>query len=675
VLAACAVAARGTSSGAGSLPHLDVIQKAFGKYDVSGVRAHTGGAAAEAAAGLNAKAYATGDHVVLGEDGGDLFTVVHEAVHTLQQRAGIGPAAGIDQGRNDPLEQQANEIAEAVVRGESAEPLLDKYIGDVGGGGGGRGVAAVQRFGNDPDNPAIANIYQGQGTPQERMAALLQSNSPLVTYGTNARDDEEAEITASASYLQERKRDWRAELQNRQQGHQPQWQAWETFQYEMGRVTPGVDPNQTPWFMQNNIGYALNNAHNQQQMQIIGNMRAAPAQDDPQQLLGMSYQRDTMYTIEDNVGSPILNHQGTFDVNTTAQTVAGWTNDVLRIVAGNDELRIRITGAVAGIGQVTVSGTVLPGPQNNGGFGVGTTAQVRTTQATGAVTLHDGTGALRHTVAAGNWTGRLESYAYHQARTRVNEGIGGHVNGARQEIARNRGPAVVLDDTIFQRVDSRYHSDNGDADRGYAQTLGPWRTRLNFRDEPMGDPEVGWDIEVAPYRRLGGDSIFTEAVHPPGGHYQNQLLPANQVNVNDPLWYYNQAASMPNRFVGGRSNSTALYMSSATMLYHANRLSLEDAKDVLAFVIADMVVSGEHSMPECMTTVVMAAGSAEPWTNTPLNLAGATPTLRAWMLLVNDPTKAAMRLEAHASLLRMLGNPHQDLRLVKVMTMLLKELS
>ncbi len=131
---------------------------------------------------------------------------------------------------------------------------------------------------------------------------------------------------------------------------------------------------------------------------------------------------------------------------------------------------------------------------------------------------------------------------------------------------------------------------------------------------------------------------------------------------------------MPDRFVGGRSNSTGLYMSSATMLFHAGRLSIQDAADVLAFVIADMVVSGEHSMPECMTTVVMAAGSAEPWNATPLNLAAATPTLRAWLLLVNAATQQAMLAEARASLLRLLANPAPDPKMVKVLTMLVKAL-
>ena len=211
--------------------------------------------------------------------------------------------------------------------------------------------------------------------------------------------------------------------------------------------------------------------------------------------------------------------------------------------------------------------------------------------------------------AEGGWTGALESYAYHQSRTRFNEGLGMHLPQAGAPEARNRGAQPALDDAKYNEIGARYNNP-ADPNRSYANTLGPARTRLNFHDDPAGPHQVGGDINVAPYRRLGGDSIFTEAAHPAPAAYQNQLQPASAVNVNDPAWYHNQANAMPNRFVGGRSNSTGLYMSSATMLFHAGRLTLTDTADVLAFVIADMVVSGEHSMPECMTTVVMAAGSS-----------------------------------------------------------------
>src|SRR5688572_1482974 len=76
-------------SGAGTpLPHLDAIQRSFGRHDVSGVSAHVGGDAAEASEALGASAYATGDRVAFAGEP-DLHTAAHEAAHTVQQAAGV----------------------------------------------------------------------------------------------------------------------------------------------------------------------------------------------------------------------------------------------------------------------------------------------------------------------------------------------------------------------------------------------------------------------------------------------------------------------------------------------------------------------------------------------------------------------------------------------------------
>jgi len=119
-----AIAARGTSGSAQQLPHLDRIQRAFGRHDVSDVRAVTGGTAAAATQELGARAYATGGTVVLGPQGQDLHTVAHEAAHVIQQRGGVSLAGGV--GRDgDPYERHADAVADRVVAGQSAEALLD----------------------------------------------------------------------------------------------------------------------------------------------------------------------------------------------------------------------------------------------------------------------------------------------------------------------------------------------------------------------------------------------------------------------------------------------------------------------------------------------------------------------------------------------------------------------
>lgn len=125
--------------GAGStLPHLDTIQHAFGDHDVSGVRAHVGGDAAAACEGIGATAYATGQDVAFARQP-DLHLAAHEAAHVIQQRVGVQLAGGVGQS-GDPFEQHADAVADAVVRGESAEALLGAQAH-----GGASGGAAVQR--------------------------------------------------------------------------------------------------------------------------------------------------------------------------------------------------------------------------------------------------------------------------------------------------------------------------------------------------------------------------------------------------------------------------------------------------------------------------------------------------------------------------------------------------
>lgn len=120
-------AAHGISGSAGTLPHHDAIQRSFGRHDVSGIQAHTDSAAQQATQMMGARAYATGDHVVLG-GASDLHTAAHEAAHVVQQRGGVQLAGGVGQ-VGDRYEQHADAVADAVVQGKSAESLLDVYAG------------------------------------------------------------------------------------------------------------------------------------------------------------------------------------------------------------------------------------------------------------------------------------------------------------------------------------------------------------------------------------------------------------------------------------------------------------------------------------------------------------------------------------------------------------------
>ncbi|WP_371515939.1 DUF4157 domain-containing protein [Kitasatospora sp. NBC_01300] len=88
--------------------------------DFSDVRLHTGATARESAAGIGARAYTSGSHIVLGSGGGDKHTLAHELTHVIQQRS--GPVAGTDNGSglrvsdpSDRFEREAEANASRVL--------------------------------------------------------------------------------------------------------------------------------------------------------------------------------------------------------------------------------------------------------------------------------------------------------------------------------------------------------------------------------------------------------------------------------------------------------------------------------------------------------------------------------------------------------------------------------
>jgi hypothetical protein len=144
--AATSIARSGTAGAGGQLPHLARIQSLFGRYDVSGVTAHEGPPAREASRSLGAQAYTHGNAVAFASPP-DLHTAAHEAAHVVQQRSGVQLKGGIDQ-PGDAYEQHADAVADAVVAGRCAVPLLDQIPT------GGQREAAVQRV---PAVPAGSN--------------------------------------------------------------------------------------------------------------------------------------------------------------------------------------------------------------------------------------------------------------------------------------------------------------------------------------------------------------------------------------------------------------------------------------------------------------------------------------------------------------------------------------
>jgi hypothetical protein len=143
-----AAAQRGIAGGSGPLPHLDHIQRLFGRHDVSGVKAHVGGEASEASHAMGAMAFATGDHVGFGS-APDLHTAAHEAAHVVQQRSGVHLRGGVGQ-TGDVYEQHADQVADRVVAGQSAEALLDRHSA-----AGGTPAPAVQRGPSKKKQPRV----------------------------------------------------------------------------------------------------------------------------------------------------------------------------------------------------------------------------------------------------------------------------------------------------------------------------------------------------------------------------------------------------------------------------------------------------------------------------------------------------------------------------------------
>ncbi|MEV0192319.1 DUF4157 domain-containing protein [Kitasatospora purpeofusca] len=92
--------------------------------DFSDVRLHTDTVAQASAAEVGARAYTSGNHVVIGNGGGDRHTLAHELAHVVQQRK--GQVAGTDNGDglkvSDPADRFERE-AEATARRVMSEPV------------------------------------------------------------------------------------------------------------------------------------------------------------------------------------------------------------------------------------------------------------------------------------------------------------------------------------------------------------------------------------------------------------------------------------------------------------------------------------------------------------------------------------------------------------------------
>ena len=152
---------RGVRGPGKPLPYQRQIQRAFGHYDISGIRAHTQPGAVQAARAIGARAYATGSSIAFSESRPSLHTVAHEAAHVVQQRHGVRLKGGVGRA-GDHYEHQADRVADKVVAGQSAVPVLSTNAGSPG-----RPGAEGARAGGDVQMLWDANrVRQQAGEPK-----------------------------------------------------------------------------------------------------------------------------------------------------------------------------------------------------------------------------------------------------------------------------------------------------------------------------------------------------------------------------------------------------------------------------------------------------------------------------------------------------------------------------
>ncbi|MCC6998477.1 MAG: DUF4157 domain-containing protein [Deltaproteobacteria bacterium] len=153
------IASAGVAGASAPLPYQDTIQASFGRHDLGNVRTASNDTAREASAALGAEAYATGDRIAFGATP-DLHLAAHEAAHVVQQRGGVQLSTGVGS-PGDRYEVHAEEVADLVVRGESAEAALDRFAGGRDGAATAAPGAAVQRF-DSPGHVAVGDSVAGE---------------------------------------------------------------------------------------------------------------------------------------------------------------------------------------------------------------------------------------------------------------------------------------------------------------------------------------------------------------------------------------------------------------------------------------------------------------------------------------------------------------------------------
>ena len=149
-------ARRGLKDATLPLPHGEQIQAAFGRHDVSQVRTSVGGSARTANRRMGALAFTSGDRIGF-RDSPSLRLAAHEATHVVQQREGLSLPDNVGRA-GDRWERHADRVADEVVSGRSAEPLLNEVA--------------------TPDTPSSEGV---EGGGDDALAAPAPAVQPQIT--------------------------------------------------------------------------------------------------------------------------------------------------------------------------------------------------------------------------------------------------------------------------------------------------------------------------------------------------------------------------------------------------------------------------------------------------------------------------------------------------------------
>ncbi|MCG8384540.1 MAG: hypothetical protein MJA30_03290 [Cytophagales bacterium] len=584
---------------------------------------------------LNAEATIQGNNIHFAPGKDTDYNIRHEVAHAIDNRLN-GTPKGDQLVNGQKIDTTREKVVDRMVKASTGisfngvNSLRRVYQLET------KKRSPVQLLKNDADTKtenAIDKIILWSGKPgdssKKKAKRLLQSPRKIFWYGKDPKTDEQTEIMGSANYLRKRKIDWKNKF--------GPGLAWQRFQKKIEEQSIEKEMGQLPWFL---AKYKAGDTFSKKVLGYANNQVKNPSKDDPQQIFGSTYSRDISFGTDSDFA--IKDYLGSKKKGRIIQVMDQDYGKVLEVREG-DELYI---------------GTVI----RSHGLGIkkGTTVRLSGT-------------SEKDTTRISYWQGDEKKHLFfpYQSLDYIDPDYynyitrAGYASGAFFDRLRNRGEGPKMDANLISELEERKRQSGPNL----KNSLGPYRNLLNIED-------LNWGIKVATYRRLGGDLLFNEAPQSRRDRekYHSYLPAVDEVNVTDSFWYYELQRHMSDRFVGGRSNSTLGYLQSASLLYMIGEITLADARDVMAFVIADMVVSGEHSMPECMMTVVRVADKVEPWKSTKLHLQTKQLVLHTWLHLVDGSTRRDMEQETNRSLVSVLDNKEWDYQLVKILVVLGKQM-